>query len=163
MQNRKTERSYIEILLQSLNKKVSVLDRIMEANEEHAKIAAAKDFDPEAFDVVFDKKDELIKELEQLDRGFNTVYARVKEELIGNKEAYKEEIAKMQALITEITDKSMSIQATEKRNKDALMSRMDKVKREIYQAKNTKKVATSYYKNMNGLNYVEPQFMDRKK
>ena len=163
MQNRKTEHSYIEILLQSLNKKSSVLDRIMEANEEHAQIAAAKDFDPEAFDVIFDKKDELIKELEQLDRGFNTVYARVKEELIGNKEAYKEEIAKMQALITEITDKSMNIQATEKRNKEALMSRMDMVKREIYQAKNTKKVATSYYKNMNGLNYVEPQFMDRKK
>ena len=163
MQSKKTEHSYIEILLQSLNKKSSVLDRIMEANEEHAQIAAAKDFDPEAFDVIFDKKDELIKELEQLDRGFNTVYARVKEELIGNKEAYKEEIAKMQALITEITDKSMNIQATEKRNKEALMSRMDMVKREIYQAKNTKKVATSYYKNMNGLNYVEPQFMDRKK
>ena len=83
--------------------------------------------------------------------------------LIGNKDAYKEQIAQMQALITEITDKSMNIQATEKRNKEALMSRMDMVKREIYQAKNTKKVATSYYKNMNGLNYVEPQFMDRKK
>ena len=69
MQNRKTEHSYIEILLQSLVKKSSVLDKIMEANEEHAKIAAAKDFDPEAFDEVFDKKDELIKELDQLDRG----------------------------------------------------------------------------------------------
>lgn len=149
--------------MQSLNKKSAVLDKIMEANEEHAKIAAAKDFDPEAFDVVFDKKDQLIKELEQLDRGFSTVYTRVKEELIGNKDAYKEQIAQMQSLITEITDKSMNIQATEKRNKEALMSRMDMVKREIYQAKNTKKVATSYYKNMNGLNYVEPQFMDRKK
>ena len=163
MQNRKTEHSYIEILLQSLVKKSSVLDKIMEANEEHARIAAEKEFDPEAFDVVFDKKDELIKELEQLDKGFSTVYTRVKEELIGNKEAYKEEIEKMQALITEITDKSMNIQATEKRNKDALMSRMDMVKREIYQAKNTKKIASNYYKSMNGLNYVEPQFMDRKK
>ena len=140
-----------------------MLDKIIEANEEHAKIAAAKDFDPEAFDVVFDKKDELIKELEQLDKGFSTVYTRVKEELIGNKDSYKEIIAEMQALITEITNKSMDIQATEKRNKETLMSRMDMVKREIYQAKNTKKVATSYYKNMNGLNYVEPQFMDRKK
>ena len=163
MQNRKTEHSYIEILLQSLKKKSAVLDKIIEANEEHAKISAAKDFDPEAFDVVFDKKDELIKELEQLDKGFSTVYTRVKEELIGNKDSYKEIIAEMQALITEITNKSMDIQATEKRNKETLMSRMDMVKREIYQAKNTKKVATSYYKNMNGLNYVEPQFMDRKK
>ena len=79
MQNRKIEHSYIEIMLQSLVKKSAVLDKIIEANEEHAKIAAAKDFDPEAFDVVFDKKDELIKELEQLDKGFSTVYTRVKE------------------------------------------------------------------------------------
>ena len=150
-------------MLQSLKKKSAVLDKIMEANEEHAKIAAAKDFDPEAFDEVFAKKDELIKELELLDRGFSTVYTRVKEELIGNKDAYKEEIAEMQALITEITDKSVDIQATEKRNRDALMSRMDMVKREIHQAKNTKKIATNYYKSMNGLNYVEPQFMDKKK
>jgi hypothetical protein len=135
----------------------------MEANEEHARIAAEKEFDPEAFDVVFDKKDELIKELEQLDKGFNTVYTRVKEEFVGNKDSYKDEIVKMQALITEITDKSMNIQATEKRNKEALMNRMDMVKREIYQAKNTKKIASNYYKSMNGLNYVEPQFMDRKK
>ena len=149
--------------MQSLAKKSSVLDKIMEANEEHAKIAAAKDFDPEAFDEVFDKKDELIKELDQLDRGFSTVYTRVKEELIGNKENYKEEIAKMQELITEITDKSMDIQAAEKRNKEALMGRMDMVKREIYQAKNTRKIASNYYKSMNGLNYVEPQFMDKKK
>ena len=82
MQNRKIEHSYIEIMLQSLVKKSAVLDKIIEANEEHAKIAAAKDFDPEAFDVVFDKKDELIKELEQLDKGFSTVYTRVKEELL---------------------------------------------------------------------------------
>ena len=54
MQNRKIEHSYIEIMLQSLVKKSAVLDKIIEANEEHAKIAAAKDFDPEAFDVVFD-------------------------------------------------------------------------------------------------------------
>lgn len=163
MQNRKIEHSYIEIMLQSLVKKSAVLDKIMEANEEHARIAAEKDFDPEAFDVVFDKKDELIKELEQLDKGFSTVYTRVKEELLNNKFAYRDEIARMQELIAEITDKSMDIQATEKRNKEALMSRMDMVKREIHQAKNTKKIAANYYKSMNGLNYVEPQFMDKKK
>lgn len=163
MESRKIDRSYIEILIQSLVKKSLVLDKIIEANAEHASIAAAKDFDPEAFDVVFDKKDELIKELEQLDKGFNTVYTRVKEEISINKDSYKEEIAKMQALIKEITAKSVDIQAAEKRNKEALMGRMDMVKREIYQAKNTRNVAANYYKSMNGLNYVEPQFMDKKK
>ena len=124
MQSRKTEHSYIDILQQSLEKKSKVLDRIMEANKEHAVIAAAEKFDPEAFDEVFDKKD---------------------------------------ALISEITDKSVAIQVEEKRNQEALMGRMDLLKREVHQAKNTKKIAANYYKNMSGLNVVEPQFMDRKK
>lgn len=161
MQNR--EHSYLDILQQSLEKKIKILDQIIEENAKHAEIAAATDFDPEAFDQVFDRKDQLIKELDQLDMGFSTVYARVKDELLNNKDAYKEQIAKMQKLIAQITDKSMKIQVEEKRNQEALMNRMDIVKREIYQAKNTKKIAANYYKNMNGLNYVEPQFMDKKK
>ena len=163
MQSKKTELSYIDILQQSLEKKIKVLDKIIEANKEHAKIAEAEKFEPEAFDEVFDRKDALIKELEQLDRGFNTIYARVREELTENKEAYKEQIAKMQHLISEITDKSVLIQVEEKRNKETLMGRFDMMKREVYQAKNTQKIAANYYKNMSGLNVVEPQFMDRKK
>lgn len=163
MQSKKTELSYIDILQQSLEKKIKVLDKIIEANKEHAKIAEAEKFEPEAFDEVFDRKDALIKELEQLDRGFNTIYARVRDELTENKEAYKEQIAKMQHLISEITDKSVLIQVEEKRNKETLMGRFDMMKREVHQAKNTQKIAANYYKNMSGLNVVEPQFMDRKK
>ena len=137
--------------------------RAMEENKKHAQIAANEKFDPEAFDEVFDRKDQLIQELEQLDRGFSTVYARVREQLTGNKEAYKDQIREIQKLITEITDKSMAIQVEEKRNKEALMGRMDMLKKEVYQAKNTRKAVANYYKNMNGLNAVEPQFMDKKK
>ena len=163
MQNRRTEHNYIDILLQSLEKKVKVLDEIMKENEKHAEIAAAEKFDPEAFDEIFDRKDELIKELDQLDKGFSTVYARVKDELLNNKEAHREKIVRLQQLIAEITDKSMDIQAVEKRNQETLMNRMDIMKREVYQAKNTKKIAANYYKNMNGLGVIEPQFMDKKK
>lgn len=163
MESKRTEHSYIDILQQSLEKKSKILDQIMEENRKHAEIAAAEKFDPEAFDVVFDRKDQLLEELDQLDRGFSTVYARVKDELIKNKDAYREQIVRLQQLISEITDKSMDIQATEKRNQETLMNRMDSVKKEIYQAKNTKNIAANYYKNMNGLGYVEPQFMDKKK
>ena len=163
MQSKKTELSYIDILQQSLEKKIKVLDNIIEANKEHAKIAEAEKFEPEAFDEVFDRKDALIKELEQLDRGFNTRYARVRDELTENKEAYKAQIPKMQHLISEFTDNSVLIQVEEKRNKETLMSRFDMMKREVHQAKNTQKIAANYYKNMSGLNVVEPQFMDRKK
>ena len=163
MQNKKTERSYIEILKRSLEKKSAVLDKIMEENRKMAVVAEATKFDPDAFDEIFDRKDELIKELNELDEGFRSVYAHVQEELQKNSAEHKEDIQRLKELITEITDKSVAIQVEEKRNKDALYNRMDIFKRELIQTKNTRKIMANYYNNMTGRNIVEPQFMDKKK
>ena len=113
MQNKKTEHSYIEILKRSLEKKVAVLDKIIEENRLMAKVAEATKFDPDAFDEIFDRKDALIDELNQLDDGFRSVYAHVQEELKNNSAEHKEDIARLKQLITEITDKSISIQVEE--------------------------------------------------
>ncbi len=163
MQNKKTEHSYIEILKRSLEKKSAVLDKIIEENSKMAKVAEAPKFNPDAYDEIFDRKDALIKELNDLDDGFRSVYAHVQDELKNNASEHKEDIAGLKALITEITDKSVAIQATEKRNKDALYNRMDIFKRELVQTKNTRKIMANYYNNMTGRNVVEPQFMDKKK
>lgn len=163
MQNKKTEHSYIEILKRSLEKKVAVLDKIIEENRLMAKVAEATKFDPDAFDEIFDRKDALIDELNQLDDGFRSVYAHVQEELKNNSAEHKDDIARLKQLITEITDKSISIQVEEKRNKDTLFNRMDVFKRELVQTKNTRKIMANYYNNMTGRNVVEPQFMDKKK
>jgi len=163
LQNKKTEHSYIEILKRSLEKKSEVLDRIMEENRQMAVVAGAQKFDPDAFDEIFDRKDALIKELNELDIGFRKVYDHVKEEINTNKDAHKKEIEQLQHLITEITDKSVAIQVEEKRNQAALMNRVDIFKRELCQTKNTRKIMANYYNNMTGRNVVEPQFMDKKK
>ena len=163
MQNKKTEHSYIEILKRSLEKKSAVLDKIMEENRQMAVVAEATKFDPDAFDEIFDRKDALIEELNQLDAGFRKVYEHVQEELKENSAEHKEDIARLQQLITEITDKSVAIQVEEKRNQAALNNRMDIFKRELVQTKNTRKIMANYYNNMTGRNVVEPQFMDKKK
>ena len=120
-------------------------------------------FDPDRFDEIFDRKDALIRELNTLDLGFRTVYARVKEELANNKEEHREEIANLQRLIKEITDKSVAIQVEEKRNQNALNNRIDVFKKELHQTKNTRKIMANYVNNMTGRNVIEPQFMDKKK
>ncbi len=163
MQNKKIEHSYIEILKRSLEKKSAVLDKIMEENGQMAKVAEAPKFDPDAYDEIFDRKDALIKELNDLDDGFRSVYAHVQDELQNNPADHKEDIARLKELITEITDKSIAIQVEEKRNKDTLNNRMDVFKRELVQTKNTRKIMANYYNNMTGRNVVEPQFMDKKK
>lgn len=163
MQNKKTEHSYIEILKRSLEKKSAVLDKIMEENRQMAVVAEATKFDPDAFDEIFERKDVLIEELNQLDAGFRKVYEHVQAELKENSAEHKEDIARLQKLITEITDKSVAIQVEEKRNQAALNNRMDIFKRELVQTKNTRKIMANYYNNMTGRNVVEPQFMDKKK
>lgn len=128
-----------------------------------AVVAQAERFNPDKFDEIFDRKDALIRELNELDVGFRTVYAHVKEELANNKEEHKEEIANLQRLIKEVTDKSVAIQVEEKRNQNALNNRMDTFKKELCQTKNTRKIMANYFNNMTGRNVVEPQFMDKKK
>ena len=144
-------------------KKSEVLDRIMEENWNMAVLAQEPKFDPDRFDEIFDRKDALIRELNTLDVGFRTVYARVKEELTNNKEEHREEIANLQRLIKEITDKSVTIQVEEKRNQNALNNRIDVFKKELHQTRNTRKIMANYVNNMTGRNVVEPQFMDKKK
>lgn len=135
----------------------------MEENRNMAILAQEPKFDPDRFDEIFDRKDALIRELNTLDLGFRTVYARVKEELADNKDEHRNEIANLQRLIKEITDKSVAIQVEEKRNQNALNNRIDIFKKELHQTKNTRRIMANYVNNMTGRNVVEPQFMDKKK
>ena len=106
---------YIEILLESLQKKKTLLEAIQEENQKQ-EAAVKADGGLEAFDKTVKKKGRLIRELNGLDDGFETVYARIKEELVQNPTAYRNEIAQMQRLIAEITELSVSVQASEQRN-----------------------------------------------
>ena len=115
------------------------------------------------FDKTVEEKAKLIEQMEQLDSGFEKLFARVKEELEANKEGYADAIKTMQSCIRRITDKSMEIQAEEARNKDLMVRKFAYVKDSAKNVRTNSKVATQYYKNMMNLNYVDPQFMDNKK
>ena len=99
------EQTYIDIMIQSLEKKEQVLDRIIELDIKQKNQLEDPQLTPDDFDEVVEAKSRLIDQLNNLDSGFEKLFERTKEELNGHKEDYKEQIRTMQEHIRSITDK----------------------------------------------------------
>lgn len=154
--------SYLEIMLQSLEKKENVLDNIIELNKEQRIALENPELSPNEFDAIVEAKGHLIEQLDLLDSGFEKLFERVKEELNGHKDEHASEIRAMQEHIRNITDKSVEIQAQESRNKDLMTKKFTMIKEQAKTFRTSNKVANQYKQNMDKLNFVAPQFMDNK-
>lgn len=152
-----------QILLQSLEKKNELLDRMIAQNRAQEQILKQEEFDMDAFDEAIDQQAACVEELDKLDRGFEAVYDRVREELIGNKDRYRNEIARMKEQIQQITDKIVTLNAGNMRNKMLAENQFKKRQNAIGTGMSKNRVAKNYYNSMNNLNYVSPQFYDNKK
>ncbi len=130
---------------------------------EQEKILKQEEFDEESFNSIIKQKDGIIKKLEELDNGFQAVYNRVAKELTANKEAYKEQILKMQGLISSVTDLGVKLTALEEKNRASLELLFQGRKNNIRQFKIGKQAADKYYKNMIGLTSEKSYFMDHEK
>lgn len=157
------DNNYLDVMIQSLQKKVRILDGIIEKNKEQQKILEQDELDADAFEGNVKSKSELVEQIDFLDQGFEELYGRVKTAIETEKQEHKEEIRLMKQLITEITEKSVTIQSEEIRNRRLVESRFAQERKKVRTRKNTSTVANQYYKNMAKLNYVDAQFMDRKK
>ncbi len=156
-------KNYLEIMEDSLKKKLAVLDEIIEYNSGQEKLLRQEKISLDELDANMSQKDELIQKLLKLDEGFETLYERIREQLLGNKTAYKEQIKRLQDLISLVTEKSVTVQAQETRNKKLVESYFAKEKSQIGQGRQASKVAYDYYKSMSNANVVPPQIMDQKK
>lgn len=154
--------SSAQILLQSLEKKNALLDQMILLNSEQETILKQEEFNMEAFDAAIDRQNTCLEELDKLDRGFEAVYDRVREELMQNKQHYRAEIAGMKEQIQQITDKIVTINAGNMRNKMLAENQFKKKQLAIGSGVSKNKVASNYYNSMNNLNYVKPQFYDTK-
>lgn len=155
--------NYLSVLEDSLKKKLQILDELTDYTMQQQELLKVEELDYEAFDRLVDQKDPLIQKIMELDQGFETVYDRIKEQLLGNKEQYAAQIRALQSLIGELTDKSVKLQTMEQRNKSAVEQQFRKSREKIRQGRQNKQAALNYYKNMNNVNYVPPQFLDDKK
>lgn len=155
--------NYLKILEDSLLKKLAVLDEIIEYNDKQEMLLKSDEVSMEELDANMEQKDTLIQKLMKLDEGFESLYDKIREQLLNNKDLYKEQIKILQKLIATVTDKSVSVQAQEARNKKLIESYFAKEKIQIKQGRVASKVAYGYYKNMSNTNVVPPQIMDQKK
>ena len=91
------------------------------------------------------------------------VFDRIKPELEGKKDNYKTYVKKLQELIREVTDMGTALMSEEQKNKELITARFAAEKKRINTNRSTSKAMASYYTNMNQINLIDPQLMDKKK
>ncbi|MBQ8117988.1 MAG: flagellar export chaperone FlgN [Lachnospiraceae bacterium] len=152
----------LNILAESLDRKIQILKQIEELNEAQTRSISKEEADLDEFDRVVDQKDVLIDEITRLDDGFETVYEKLAEELKTNRDKYAVQIKSLQEKIVEVTERSVSIQAQEARNKKLVEDYFVKMRSGIKRNRQTSQAAYNYYRNMSGAAYASSRFMDNK-
>ena len=155
--------NYLDILEESLRKKSVVLDEIIEYNNAQECLLKQEKISLEDLDENMNQKDILVQRVTELDEGFETLFERIREQLQANRDLYREQIVRLQGLIAQVTEKSVSVQAQEARNKKLIEDYFAAERGQLRQGIKASKAAYGYYKSMSNSNALPPQFMDQKK
>ncbi len=156
-------KQYLDMLSDSLKEKSAILDSLLESTRVQDQLLNAENLDMEAFDALVNAKDAEVDRLIRLDEGFESLYEKLRTGLQSEKDNYKSEIAGLQQLIREVSEKGLQVEAQEKRNKTRLEFHIKNEKGRIQKGRSTSRAAMNYYENMNRLGINAPQFMDNRK
>ena len=155
--------TYVNIMRESLERKQRYLTEIWKLTNEQSVIATAEKFDEEQFSELVEKKDVLIDNLNEIDKGFSSVYDRVRIEIQRDPVVYRDELLAIQNLIRTCVYLGMQIEAVEERNR-AVMEQVFSAKFQgVRQMKQSKTVANKYYKSMANGMVNDSLLYDRKK
>ena len=157
------EKNYIQLLIQSLEKKITVLDHIIQLNDDQKNLLAMEEVDLDEWNRIIEEKAKNIDQINFLDEGFEEVYNRVKDMLTSHREEFQEEIRTLQGLIGKITDRSVQVQTGEHRNKELAQLQFGRIKKKMRTVRQTSQAVQSYNNSMKKLNFVDAQFLDKKK
>jgi hypothetical protein len=155
--------NYLQIMIESLEKKLDVLDKVSEVNKRQFACSSAQPFDVKKYDKIMDEKSELIDELNRLDEGFTSTYELVRVEVQTHPDEYRESVLRLQELVGKVVDKGVSVEAQEKRNKASMEAAVSSKRKEYKQRKISASAAMKYYKAVSKINNIDPQLLDRKK
>ena len=155
---------YISALQESLQKKLEVLNSLLKLTNEQRKILSEQDPNMDRFSSIIDEKDKLHETMEILDRGFESLFAKIGTTIKDNKYQYQQQITEMQNLIRSITDTGLQIEGQEHRNKTAFQNYLTGARREIREYSTNHQMANAYYQNMaNQHQSWQSYFVDQKK
>ena len=161
--NKEVKQTYIQLLIDSLEKKHELLEEIMNVTTKQQDMIDSSSFNEDEFMQTISLKEEQINKLSELDKGFEMVYDRIRDELGDNHKKYTSEIISLKELVTRVTDLSVNLQALEQRNKSKLQALLLRKRKNIKNARLSNETVTSYYKNMSAGNESKSYFYDKKK
>jgi hypothetical protein len=154
---------YVNIMHESLLRKEKYLKEILSLTLKQGELAKAEKFDEDAFGKLVDEKEILINNVNEIDKGFTSVYDRVRSEILKNKDAYRDSLLEIQDDIRRCVDLGMQIEATESRNQSEMEQVFATRYRGIRQMKQSKSIANKYYKSMSNGMINDSILYDRKK
>lgn len=160
--------NYLQLMIESLKKKEILLDRIIDKNEKQnacVKDKTYEDVDWDAFNLLVAEKESAIDRIIAIDEGFENTYMIVKDEIIQNRERYRDKVKELQDIITRLTDKGIRIQTGEERNRSIIDGIFLKTRQEIKKQRTGLKAATTYYNTMRNstVRAAEDSILDQKK
>lgn len=157
------EREYLDILIQSLRKKLVLLNRVSVLNQEQKEILQDEHADPDAFDGNVRDKGEVVDQIIALDAGFDEVYAHIKALMERDHSLYEDQLKQMRELIRLVMAKDVSVRAEEQRNYELAQRKFAGVKSKVREMKASQKMVSSYYRTMMGQTSGSSMFLDNKK
>lgn len=155
--------AYINILKDTLRKKLHLLDMLIEETNTQEEYLSIKSVDIEEFENIIARKEPLIEQLTKLDDGFELIFERVGDAIKENKFLYQKDILELQEHIRLVIQKSILLQGKEKSNKEKLENYLSSRKMEIRNFKASNQAVSNYYKNMSDGYTGESIFLDKKK
>lgn len=157
------EKEYLELLIQSLKKKLLILNKLSVLNQDQRDILQDENSDPDAFEINVRDKEDLVKQITVLDAGFDEVYAHIKSLMEKEHGAYEPQLEQMRELIRQIMVRDAAVRTEEQRNYALAQRRFSSVKKQVREVKASQKLVNNYYQNMMKQNRFTPQYMDNKK
>ncbi len=152
----------LEMLEKCLVCKGELLEKIYNETEEQEAILDTNPFSEEAFGQTLERKEEYIEKLTQYDKGFEQIFAKIKEDVVAHKECYRARIESMQHLIGEVTQMAVRIQSLEQKNRVKLEIYFNSRRQQIKNFNISNRTVSNYYKSMSSGGKADAYFMDKK-
>ncbi len=156
------EKEYLDLLIQSLQKKLVLLNRVAILSKEQCELLQDEDMTPDDFDRNVRMKADLIDQIVALDAGFDEVYAHLKDLMERDHALYEDQLSQMRELIRRVMELDASIRTKEQENYKLAGEKFAAVKSRVRRMKVNQKMVNTYYKTMMR-RPGEPVFLDNKK
>lgn len=157
------EKEYLDVLIQSLRKKLVLLNRLSILNQDQREILQDEQATPDAFDINVRDKGDLIDQIVTLDAGFEEVYAHIKDLMERDHSAYEDQLDEMRRLIRQVMAEDASVRAEEQKNYELAQQKFANIKKQVREVKASQKMVNSYYQNMMNHRPGDAMFLDNKK